>query len=119
MRNTQCGHSPICKARMMKLMAQDRDDRHRAKKRFMEKGIEATKEEQDASMAAQGDSGRKRQPDHDAGAMAKSQRGLSNPSSGIGLVRDRAADGGGDEDHAKRARISQDRDKRRQGASAR
>lgn len=80
-----------------------------------EKGIDAAKEEQGASMSAQDDLGRKRQPDHAAGATAKSQMGLSNPSSGSGLVRDRAVDGGGDEGHARRARRNQAKDKRREG----
>lgn len=34
--NTECGHSPACKARMMKLMAEDLDERHRVKTWFME-----------------------------------------------------------------------------------
>lgn len=76
--NTQCGHSPTCKAMMMDLMAEDRDDRHSVKKWFMEKGIDVDKNGQDDESDDPEANDRAGAPGEVTGPVPHSQRGLSN-----------------------------------------
>ena len=43
--SAQCGHSKECKARMMKAMEADRDDKHRVKQWYSSKGVDQNKED--------------------------------------------------------------------------
>lgn len=91
--STQRGHSPECKNRMMKMMADDRDDKHRVKRWFIDKGIDIHKDKTDDGDKMDNNAEKKRSSDQDAGPAAKSQRGLGNPSSSSGLIRSRDGDG--------------------------
>ena len=50
---TQCGHSKECKTRMMQEMEKDKDDKHRVRRWYVAKGIDADKT-QDAGVPGQG-----------------------------------------------------------------
>lgn len=100
---------------MMNLMAEDKDDRHRVKQWFMEKWVDVGKNAYHSKDRDREESDRRRAQEDDVGPVPKRQRGLSSPSSGGGIVRDREDSRTDDEDHAKRASINEEGDKRREG----
>lgn len=67
--NTQRGHSPECKNIMMLLMSQDREDKHRVKQWYIQKGIDESKDD-----GMGNEHSNKRGAGDDAGSRVKSRR---------------------------------------------